>query len=250
MIVTLERILDTLLSPLSSAWLLIVISFVAQLRSNRRIAIATTIGAAAILWLAGNSLVGYTLAHTLEMQHVPSGELPTADAIVVLAGVTGKAYPPQPVPHLGAGADRLVYAAILYKQNKAPLVIFSGNDAESAEMTQVMQMMGIPRKAMIGENTSLTNTYGGARDLKPSLIAHHVRKVLLVTSAIRMPRALAVFRSLGIDAIAAPTDFTTGTMPEALNVVRTIMPLGDCRYWGAAIHELVGLAGYHLIGWI
>jgi uncharacterized SAM-binding protein YcdF (DUF218 family) len=249
-IVILERSLDTLLSPCLLAWLLIMMSLGAQLRRNRRASIATTVGAAAILWLAGNTVVGYTLARALEMQHVPSGELPTADAIVVLAGVTSKAYSPQPVPHLGAGADRLVYAAILYKENKAPLVIFSGNGAESAEMTQVMEMMGIPRKAMLGENASLQNTYGGALDLRPTLIAHNVRKVLLVTSAIRMPRALTVFRSLGIDAIAAPTDFTTRKMPGALNVVRTIVPLGDCRYWSAAIHEIVGLVGYRVMGWI
>jgi DUF218 domain len=79
-------------------------------------------------------------------------ELPHADAIVLLAGVTGKAYPPQPVLHLGARADRLIYAALLYKQNKAPLVIVSGNDAESAGMTQLLEMMGIPRSAMLGEN--------------------------------------------------------------------------------------------------
>ena len=251
MIVFLERLLNVLLSPLLLAWLLIITSLAAQLRNNHRTAIATTIGAAAILWLAGNTLIGYMLVRTLEMQNVPSGELPRADAIVVLAGVTGKAYSPQPVPHLGPGADRLVYAAMLYKENKAPLVIFSGNRAESADMAQVMEMMGIPRKAMLGENASLQNTYGGARDLKPTLVSHNVRKVLLVTSAIRMPRALAVFRSLGIESIPAPTDFTTRKMPAAaFNFVWTMVPVGDCGHWSAAIHEIVGLIGYRLTGWI
>jgi uncharacterized SAM-binding protein YcdF (DUF218 family) len=249
-ILILERLLDAILSPLLLAWILIIISLAAQLRNNRRVAILTTVGGAAILWLAGNTVIANFLAHTLEMQNVPSGELPRADAIVVLAGVTGKAYPPQPVPHLGAGADRLVYAAMLYKENKAPLVIFSGNDAESAEMTQVMEMMGIPTSAMLGENASLQNTYGGARDLKPTLISHNVRKVLLVTSAIRMPRALAVFRSLGIEAIPAPTDFTTRKMPPALNIIGAIVPFGGCGHWSAAIHEIVGLVGYRMVGWI
>ena len=250
MILILERILDAILSPLLLAWLLIIISLAAQLRNSRRVAIFATVGGAVILWLAGNTVIGYFLARTLEMQNVPSGELPRADAIVVLAGVTSKAYPPQPVPHLGAGADRLVYTAMLYKENKAPLVIFSGNNAESAEMTQVMEMMGIPKSAMLGENASLQNTYGGARDLKPTLISHNVRTVLLVTSAIRMPRALAVFRSLGIEPIPAPTDFTTRRMPPALNIIGTFVPFGGYGYWSAAIHEIVGLVGYRLAGWI
>jgi uncharacterized SAM-binding protein YcdF (DUF218 family) len=94
----------------------------------------------------------------------------------------------------------------------------------------------------------LQNTYGDARDLKPTLISHNVRKVLLVTSAIQMPRALAVFRSLGIEAIPAPTDFTTHKMPSALDFTWAIVPFGGCGHWSAAIHEIIGLVGYHLAG--
>ena len=81
-------------------------------------------------------------------------------------------------------------------------------------------------------------------------MSHNLHKVLLVTSAIRMPRALAVFRSLGTKAIPAPTDFTTRERPAALNFIGVVVPFGSCGYLSAAVHEIVGLVGYRLAGWI
>jgi uncharacterized SAM-binding protein YcdF (DUF218 family) len=252
MIILLEKIVHAMLLPGLMAWLLMVISLFAQLGKRSRIAIATNIIAVAILWLAGNTIVCNMLVRMLEMQYVPSGDLPHADAIVLLAGVTGRAYPPQPVPHLGPGADRLVYAATLYKEGKARLLFLSGDRSESADMGEVLEMMGVPRTAMIGEQTDLQNTYGSARDLKAALVSHNVSRVLLVTSAIRMPRALAVFRSLGIDVIAAPTDFSTRTTStlQAQNIISAVFPMGDNGRFAAAIHEIVGFVSYKLVGWI
>ena len=112
MVILLEKIVHAMLSPGLLAWLLMIISLFAQLGQHSRIAIVTNIIAVAILWLAGNTIVCNILVRKWEMQYVPSGDLPHVDAIVVLAGVTEKAYPPQPVPHLGPGADRLVYAQV------------------------------------------------------------------------------------------------------------------------------------------
>jgi uncharacterized SAM-binding protein YcdF (DUF218 family) len=248
--IVLEKTALGLISTSSLAWLLTIASLVALLRNDRRLAILTTIATAAILWVAGSSVIGSALAHRLEAQHIPSGELPHADAIVVLAGVTGKAYPPQPVSHLHSGADRLIYAAKLYKEKKAPLLILGGNSDESSEMAGVMTMMGIARTAMLLGNATLQNTYGDVRDLRPILLSHNVRTILLVTSAIRMPRALAVCRSLGIAAIPAPTDFTTRTMPAGLNVLQMVVPTGGSPQSEAVFHELIGLIGYRLVGWI
>jgi uncharacterized SAM-binding protein YcdF (DUF218 family) len=252
MVILLEKIVHAVLLPGLLAWLLMIISLFAQLGKRSRIAIVTNIIAVAILWLAGNTIVCNILVRMWEMRYVPSGDLPHVDAIVVLAGVTERAYPPQPVPHLGPGADRLVYAAMLYKEGKAPLVFLSGNRSESTDMAEVMEMMGVPRTAMVRENTDLPNTYGAARDLKPALISHNVHRVLLVTSAIRMPRALAVFRSLGIDVVPAPTDFSTRTTStlQAQSIISAVVPMGDNSRFGAALHEIVGFIGYKLAGWM
>jgi uncharacterized SAM-binding protein YcdF (DUF218 family) len=249
-----RELLALISSPVSVTWFLMVMSLFAQMRKLNRLAIATNLIALTILWLAGTSVITDVLVRNLELRNVPSGEMPRSDAIVVLGGTTGRAYSPQPVLHLGQGSDRLVYAAVLYKSGKAPLVIFSGDGFESAEMAEVMEMMGVPRTAMLREDARLRNTYGGARDLEDVFVSHHVHTVLLVTSAIRMPRALAVFRHLGVDAIPAPTDFMTRTgeaTSQPLSILRAIVPnLGDLEAFTAACHELFGLLGYRLAGWI
>jgi uncharacterized SAM-binding protein YcdF (DUF218 family) len=73
-----------------------------------------------------------------------------------------------------------------------------------------------------------------------------------------MPRALAAFRHQGIDAIAAPTDFTPGLGEDSRGAlskleVDALEPLpnpGSLDESSAALHEYIGLIQYRLAGWI
>jgi uncharacterized SAM-binding protein YcdF (DUF218 family) len=76
-------------------------------------------------------------------------------------------------------------------------------------MAEIMHMLGVPRAAILEESGS-RNSHENAAYTGHPLLAHNLHRILLVTSAIAMPRALAAFRHQGIDAIAAPTDFTPG----------------------------------------
>ena len=70
-------------------------------------------------------------------------------------------------------------------------------------MAQVLEFIGIPDSAIIQEPDSL-NTHQNAVNVKEILNARGIHRVLLVTSAIHMPRALLVFKHEGIDALPAP----------------------------------------------
>jgi uncharacterized SAM-binding protein YcdF (DUF218 family) len=94
---------------------------------------------------------------------------------------------------------------------KARFVIASGGalrkgPAETYAMAALLTAWGVPQEAIILETAS-RNTYENAINSKRLLEAHGLHQVLLVTSALHMPRALALFRALGIDAGPAPTDF-------------------------------------------
>jgi len=261
----LSKFLPTLFSPLGMACLLIAASLIAQVRKCSRMAIAANLAALAILCLMGNSAVTHLLVRPLETRDIPAGPLPQADAIVVLGGVTGPAVPPQPTIHLTGGADRLIYGAELYRAHKAPLVVLSGGGMpwneglppESAQMAEIMQMLGVPRSAMLEESAS-RNSHENAAYTSRLLLAHNLHRVLLVTSAMTMLRALAAFRHQGIDAIAAPTDFTPGLGKnsrdgvselevDALNLLPNPHSLDESS---AALHEYMGLVLYRLAGWI
>jgi uncharacterized SAM-binding protein YcdF (DUF218 family) len=64
----------------------------------------------------------------------------------------------------------------------------------------------VPENAILLEIESRT-TYENAVFSKRLLEANGLEEIRLVPSALHMPRALATFRSLGITAIPAPTDF-------------------------------------------
>src|SRR5580704_17868150 len=158
----LSKFLAVLFFPLGIACLLMAISLIAQIRRRSLIAIATNLAALAILCLTGNRTVSHLFVRPLETRNMPAGPLPQADAIVVLGGVTGPALPPQPTVHLGEGTDRLTYAAELYRTHKAPVVILSGGampwnknlPPESAQMAEIIQMLGVPHSAILEESAS------------------------------------------------------------------------------------------------
>ena len=261
----LSKFLPTLFFPLALACLFMAVSLIAQLRRRSRMAIAANLAALAVLLVMGNRAVAHLLVRPLEIRDIPAGPLPQADAIVVLGGVTGPAVAPQPTIHLRGGADRLTYGAELYRAHKAPLVVLSGGGMpwneglppESTQMSEIMQMLGVPRSAILEESAS-RNSHENAAYASRLLLSRNLRRVLLVTSALTMPRALAAFRHEGIDAIAAPTDFTPGLGEDsrtgvselevdALNLLPNPQNLGESS---AALQEYLGLALYRLAGWI
>lgn len=256
----LSKVLPIFFFPLGAACLLMGIALVAQIRNRSRLTIIANLVALTILWLTGNRLVAGALLRPLEMRHVPSGPMPPADAIVVLGGCTEAPFPPQPMVHLAEGADRIVYAAELYLEHKAPLVVLSGGGAwglpESAQMAEMIEMLGVPRGAILEERSS-RNTHENAMFVKPILVAHRIHRVLLITSAAAMPRALAMFERQGIDALPAPTDFVATDpehrrlMGDPTQVARQLLPDSTALAESTrAIKEYLGLVAYRLAGWM
>ena len=74
-------------------------------------------------------------------------------------------------------------------------------------------------------------------------------RVLLVTSALHMPRSMATFRKAGVRVFPAPTDFEVVQSPAAGTY--PWLP-GSEAFWqsGRAIHEYIGIAWYRWKGWI
>ncbi|HEY9296971.1 MAG TPA: YdcF family protein [Phormidium sp.] len=108
---------------------------------------------------------------------------------------------------------------------------------------------------MLEDPTSL-NTHENAVNVRKILDSQGIeRRVLLVTSAIHMPRSLAIFKRQGINAIAAPTDFITIEQePEEITWQGTLLNIipdaGRLAYTTRALKEYVGILIYRLRGWL
>lgn len=164
-------------------------------------------------------LVGLPLERPYLALQTPD-RLPAADAIVVLGGGVG-ASPAFAYPELYDAADRVWHAARLYHAHKAPLVVVSGSHDLYTTVPLLLDL-GVPREAIVVDNDS-RNTYENSRFterlLAEQLGAEGGRRILLVTSAWHLPRALGNFSRTALTVSPAPTDFTAHYL------------CGGCRHW-------------------
>lgn len=264
MFLFLSKLLPLFLYPLGLACLLLLIALVV-LWKRPRLAAAIIVLALVVLLLGSNGWVATQLVRSLEWQNIPTAaELPEAEAIVVLGGSVKPAIPPRPWIDLSEAGDRPIYAAQLYQQGKAPLIILSGGrirwkgggPSEAIDMAELVKALGVPASAILQDPTSL-NTYQNAVNVKQILDARGIHRILLVTSAMHMPRSLLIFQKQGIDAIAAPTDFwvTEQDLRELQEgpqgILLNFLPDADrLQQITRAIKEYIGLAVYRLRGWL
>ncbi|HEY9795610.1 MAG TPA: YdcF family protein [Leptolyngbyaceae cyanobacterium] len=263
MFLFLSKLLPLFLYPLGLACVLLVVALVMSWRRSRWVPLPVVL-ALIVLLLGSNSWVANSLVRSLEWQHILVGKLPTADAIVLLGGATKSAFPPRPAVDLSEEGDRVLYAAQLYREGKAPVVIASGGRidwrggglAESSDMADILVNLGVPNSAILQDSKSL-NTYQNAVNVRQIMQERGIRRVLLVTSAMHMPRSLRIFQRQGIEAIPAPTDFLItqqeinepSSSPQAtlLNLVPDADQLQNTT---RALKEYIGTVVYHLRGWL
>ncbi len=159
-----DKVIAQLAYPLGFSLSVALLALI--LLTLRRRVWGTTCLGAAVCWLGLWSLpvVSDSLRLSLEGQFVNQavGDLPTADAIVVLGGGISPVPLDWPYPDLGKGADRLWHAARIYKASKASLVIISGGrlpwlgerTAEAEAMRQFLTDLGVPADDVLLENRS------------------------------------------------------------------------------------------------
>lgn len=252
----LDKLLSQLAYPLGLSLLLGVIAWVLLLRGRRRLGLLLL--GLGILWLGFWSMpiVSDRLRLSLEGRFLqsPVAALPAADAIVVLGGSVRGGPLDWPYPDLVRGADRVWHAARLYHAGKAPRLILSGGAmgwvgerrSEAEAMRAFLSDLGVPSEALLIEWRS-RNTRENALETAEIMAREGIAQILLVTSALHMPRALATFRAVGIAAVAAPTDFEV--MPEPAHPLRWLPDAESLSDSSRALKEYLGLWVYRWRGW-
>jgi uncharacterized SAM-binding protein YcdF (DUF218 family) len=259
MFLFLSKLLPLLLYPIGLALLLLVTAAII-LKRRPRSAQRLILGAALMLWLSSTDLVSSALVQSLERQNLPSA-IPPAAALVVLGGATHSGVPPRPWVEVNEAGDRVLYAAKLYREGKAPKVILSGGriawhgagSSESGDMAQLLEPMGVPKGAIL-EDPDALNTRENAVNVQKILQQQGIQDFLLITSAIHMPRSLLIFRKLGMTPIPAPTDFlkTDADADQSTAEAKLLSLLPQSENLGhttQALKEYLGILVYRLKGW-
>lgn len=222
--------------------------------SQRRALVFTSV-MLALLYACSTSLAGYFAMRSLEAWYPPSGPVASAeDVIVVLGGAQ----------HLEdvAGSEvrpaedtlyRCLHAAKIYRRSGGCRLVLSGGKVDSAVpgptvaegMRRLLVELGIPERDLVLESQS-TTTYENAVFTRQLLVEQPAERVLLVTDAASMLRAVKCFAKQDIEVEPAPCDHRAAGLDISLALLlpsqHGIAGVND------AAHEWLGLAWYWLRG--
>jgi len=247
-----KKLASGLLLPLPISLVLLLIGFCLLLWTCLRKTAATVfLSGFFILILFSISPVANLLLNGLEQQYHPLKRLPTSvKYIVVLGGGSGAHYHYPPNTHISsASLSRLIEGIRLHRQNKNSILILSGgrvfgSPAEANIMNNTAVALGVTRSQMKIEAGS-KDTRQEAIHLQPLL---KNKTFVLVTSATHMPRAMAVFKKLGMHPIAAPTQFIAKN--NRYRIQYYFPSVRSLIHSDIALHEYIGQLWARIRGYI
>lgn len=199
-------------------------------------------------FIAGQLMAGLESYPALSEQDI---QATPAKAIVVLGGGRYSNAPEYGGDTVdGLQLERLRYAALLARLTGLPVIPSGGNamqegPPEALLAKQILEQAFRVQVAAV-EDESRT-TWDNAYLTKELLDSLAIRKVLLVTHAWHMPRAVEIFHRAGIDVIPAPTAFyhTNDFEQEFSDWLPSAKALLLSYY---ALHEYLGRVWYQIRG--
>jgi uncharacterized SAM-binding protein YcdF (DUF218 family) len=249
----LKKLLAALLIPPGLFVILLLIG--AVFSRKRRAQMAFLLFLASGIYLASIAPVANFLLSPLENQYtVPAmDDLRTSDAYVVLGGGVNR----KSVDIFGKGTlssastARLVAAFRLYRMARRPIII-SGGPAYPSEVPEsevgkrFLVKLGVRNDHIMTETRS-RDTQENAIFTKELCAGKGIRKIVLVTSAYHLERAILLFRPFFSDVIPCPSDLRT-SMDEAR--VRDFFPETDSLYdTSIALRERLSILFYKIKFW-
>jgi len=236
-----------LLSPLSWLLLLTLVLAAAGLRRRSRAALVTLLLAAAVVVallcpFGANLLVGMIEARVPDSAACTAA--PASAVVVLAAGLDREPGSGDDVNALAADSIRRAVAGVLLwqRQPQATLVFAGGGPfatSESALLQRFAEQLGVPA-AMIRREAHSQTTWENAEQLH-ALVPPLPPRIVLVSSAIHLPRALIAFRAAGFE----PCPYASDRRYLAPGGIGYYLPQSSAlRKSEDALHELVGEALY------
>jgi uncharacterized SAM-binding protein YcdF (DUF218 family) len=217
-------------------------------RWTGRLLLALSLGS---LWLMATPLGAGLLSAGLSPPPLDLLAAHSAQAIVVIGGGRDPApeYGGRDVPNYWT-ASRLRYAAWLHRQTELPLAVSGGKVGDDADTEASVMARSLQEDYIVAvrwqEGRSAT-TWENARFTHDLLAPQGIRRIVLVTQALHMPRAALAFRHAGFEVLPAPVDsgMVKGRGWHSLIARPTAFMLSM-----QALHEYGGLIYYRLRTWV
>jgi len=242
----LSKILDFLLQPI--CWILILLGFAYFSRFSKRFIVI----ALSILLLLSN---GWFVNQCYLAYESPQTNLkqPYQWCIILGGGMmrSGDGY------RTGETADRFVQPLLLYKKGLVKKLIITGGNVnikglkiddtqESKKVKEVLIAMGVAEKDIYLEENA-RNTHENAVNTKKMLQPYLRERMVLVTSAMHMPRAKACYKKEGFIIDEFPADIKKKDTPSG--ILDNIIPQErNLSKFAELIREMTGYVIYKIVG--
>ena len=245
----LNKLLPIFVLPLG--WTVIMLLF-GLLRKKRWPLVAAVV----LLYVSSMPFVGNRMMHRLEAhgQAIPIDEVAKVDAIVPLGGFLGPPVAEEFLPNLSEASERLEAGIELWQKKKAAWLVFTGGripwsnqrEVEGAAAKRIAIARGIPEDRII-VTREVGNTADEARAIADLIRERGWSKILLVTSAYHMPRAVRIFSHAGVKVLPFPVDFQIDAK-EKFTLLDFLPREEGLHYTELALREWYGIAFYALTG--
>ena len=256
---TLTKDLTNLTTSIGFLWLLLLLQLIYLLVRRRwRLALLPA-AIAGFVWLIGATQIPYSLIATLEIPHALTSldDVPEADAVVMLGGTHDRSSYDAFGLGVTSAFDRPLMALELMRRKRAPVLVLGGGGfleggnptPDAVLLERWFAAWQIPAAPVINLGIN-GDTHDEAMKLKALAREKKWSRILLVTSANHMTRALATFRTTGVEVFPVACDFRSiGGI--ASTKAQGFVPTHDgFAVLDAVIHETIGWYVYRWRGWL
>ncbi len=207
-----------------------------------------------LFYLCSISAVSDRLMRFLESRYpvVPVAQAGPADAVVVLGGILGPANAEGTMPNWSDSVDRFEAGVAIMQAGRADRLIFTGarrswlgrETTEGEELRKLAIARGVPADKIL-VTRFIDNTATEAAAIGERMKAGRLQRVVLVTTAWHMPRAVYLFRKAGVDCQPFPVDFHADPT-RSLEWLDFVPSAGAWQGTETALREVYGYAFYRL----
>lgn len=159
-----------------------------------------------IIAVFGNPYFSTFLTRSMEWRYMPNKAMEKADAILLMADGTYSSDTPRQRVEVEGEADGVLYSAMYYQQELAPVIIVSGNEYRVNSTKILLIELGVPEDAIILQSRASNLRQDVSLSLE-IIQEKEIKSVILVTSALKMDRTMFLLRDSGLTVTPAPTNY-------------------------------------------
>ena len=244
------KLIQPLLMP-PALMILIILAGIIVLRKSQRYGKILIISG--LVLLVASSLPVITKPLVMAMENTPAltrekMQAAQAQAIIVLGGGSYLNAPEYESDTVSTPTlERIRYGAYVHRQTRLPMLVSGGRVYDDIKVSEASLMKSVLEKdfqtPVKWPEEQSRNTWENAVYSYRILEQENIKRIILITHALHMPRAIMSFEAAGFEVIPAPIAYHS----YSTEFLSRLIPKADNMYaMSQLMHEIIGNLWYRL----